>query len=625
MCGIVGYVGGRTAVPILIDGLERLEYRGYDSAGIAVDTGGALSVSKSVGKVANLRSLDLPTRSRGAGIGHTRWASHGEPNDCNAHPHTDESGRIAIVHNGIIENAASIRRRLEQQGVTFRSETDSEVLAHLIARAEAVDLAGAVRHALAVVEGSYVIAVIDVAEPGTIVVACNGTPAVIGIGENENFVASDVAAIVRHTQQVIYLEDAEMAVVRADGFRTYQLDSTETTKQAETISWGIDTYGKGGFSHYMRKEIFEQPEALRRTLSGRLDRRSATAHLGGVDLDPHDVLRIRRVKLLGCGSAYYAGLAGANLIESLSRIPAGAEPASEFRYRNPIIEPDTLYIAVSQSGETLDTLRAVQEVRRKGGRVLGVVNVVGSSIARECGGGVYLHAGPEIAVASTKAFSCTLGALALVALHLGRVRDLGLADGERIIAGLDALPGKITEILGCEDHIASVAREVRDGVERHLRGSGVGLPRRARGCAEAERGVLHPRRGIPLLGAQARTTRPDRARAPVGRDRPGRRPVRQEPVDDRRDQVASGTGTGRRSHRGARSGRRRGPARPEVRAGAGPAAARHPPPAARVSRRARARGRRRPTAEPREERHRRVAVRRRPRRRHFAAGRRPAP
>ncbi len=458
MCGIVGYVGSRCPVPVLLEGLERLEYRGYDSAGLAVDLGGELSVRKTVGKVSGLRSLDLPLGAHGTGIGHTRWATHGEPSELNAHPQTDESGRIAVVHNGIIENATVIRQRLEEQGVKLRSDTDTEVLAHLIARSDAPDLAGAVCQVLALIEGTYGIAVLDTQDPGRIVVARNGSPVVIGVGEDEYFVASDVAAIVRHTQQVIYLEDGEMAVVAADGFRTYHLDFTETAKHAETISWGLDTYEKDGYSHFMRKEIFEQPDALARTLSGRLDRRTGSAHLGGVDLDPHDVLGLRRVKILGCGSAYYAGLAGAGLIERLSRIPAGAEPASEFRYRNPVVEGDTLYVAVSQSGETLDTLRAVQEVRRKGGRVLGVVNVVGSSIARECGGGVYLHAGPEIAVASTKAFTCTLAALALVALHLGRVRDLSFAEGERLISGLEALPAKIDEILAGEAEIADAAR-----------------------------------------------------------------------------------------------------------------------------------------------------------------------
>ena len=457
MCGIVGYVGQRDSVQVMIDGLERLEYRGYDSAGVAVETDDGLSVVKAKGKVGVLRTMDLPTTDLGTGIGHTRWATHGVPSDLNAHPHTDESGRIAVVHNGIIENATPIRHRLEEQGIKFKSETDSEVLAHLIATAGVDDLAEAVRKALTVVEGTYGLAVIDRDQPGTIVVARNGSPVVLGYGNGENFVASDVAAIVRHTQQVVFLEDGEMAVIQPDQVKTYWLDSTETTRRAETISWGLDTYDKGDHAHYMRKEIHEQPESVRRTLSGRLDHRASTAHLGGIALTARDILRLRRVQILGCGSAYYAGRAGASLIEQLARIPAQSDPASEFRYSNPIIDPDTLYVAVSQSGETLDTLRAVQEIKRKGGQVLGVVNVVGSTIARECNAGIYLHAGPEISVASTKAFTSTVAALALLALHLGRVRDLGTADGDRIIAAMDALPDLITEVLATEDHVAEVA------------------------------------------------------------------------------------------------------------------------------------------------------------------------
>jgi len=476
MCGIVGYVGKRDSVPILIDGLERLEYRGYDSAGVAVETGEGLSVVKAKGKVGVLRTMDLPDRDLGTGIGHTRWATHGVPSDTNAHPHTDESGRFAVVHNGIVENATPIRNRLEEQGVKFRSETDSEVLAHLIAAADADDLAEAVRRALGVVEGTYGVAVIDREEPGTIVVARNGSPVVLGYGNGESFVASDVAAIVRHTQQVVFLEDGEMAVVRPDDVRTFWLDSTETSRRAETIGWGLDTYDKGDHSHFMRKEIYEQPEAVRRTFSGRLDHRASTAHLGGIALEPRDILRLRRVRILGCGSAYYAGRSGAALIEQLARIPAEAEPASEFRYRNPIIDPDTLYVAVSQSGETLDTLRAVQEIKRKGGQVLGVVNVVGSTIARECNAGIYLHAGPEISVASTKAFTCTVAGLALLALHLGRVRDLGTADGDRIIAAMDALPDQIAETLAIEDQVAKVAGRFAEATSAMFVGRVNGFP-----------------------------------------------------------------------------------------------------------------------------------------------------
>jgi glucosamine--fructose-6-phosphate aminotransferase (isomerizing) len=469
-------VGYRDAVPILLEGLQRLEYRGYDSAGLAVVKGGQLRVHKTKGKVADLAS-SAPKRLAGrTGIGHTRWATHGEPSEVNAHPHTDAGNRIAVVHNGIIENASAIRSGLEAEGITLRSETDSEVLAHLIARAGGRDLAESVRIALGVVEGTYGIAVLDAEEPDVVVAARNGSPVVIGIGEKENFVASDVAALVRHTQQVVHLDDGEIAVIRANEYRTLGPDSTERPKRPETVAWDVGTYDKAGYAHYLRKEILEQAEAVSRTLSGRIDRRFATAHLGGIELSPHDVLRIRRVRILGCGSAYYAGLAGAQLVERLARIPCEAEPASEFRYRNPVIEPDTLYIVVSQSGETLDTLRAAQEVRRKGGTVLGIVNVVGSSIARECGRGIYLHAGPEISVASTKAFTCTLVAFALLALQLGRVRDLGPADGNRLIAALDALPDLISQATATEDQLAAVAEKYREATNAFFIGRVAGYP-----------------------------------------------------------------------------------------------------------------------------------------------------
>jgi glutamine---fructose-6-phosphate transaminase (isomerizing) len=476
MCGIVGYVGNRDALDILLSGLERLEYRGYDSVGVAVATGDGLNVHKAKGRVQDLVAT-LPERIEGAtGIGHTRWATHGEPNAANAHPQTSGDGRIAVVHNGIVENASTLRKRLEADGVTFTSDTDTEVIAHLIAQAPAADLRAAVCYALALVEGTYGIAVLDADEPDRVVVAQNGGRVVIGLGERENYVASDTAALVRYTDRVVYLDDGEVAEVTAEGFKTFRLDATETTKDVETVSWGLDSYDKGDFSHYMMKEILEQPEALKRTLTGRINRPSSTAHLGGVDLGAGDVLRLRRVKLLGCGSAYFEGLAGAHLIEQLARIPAEAEPASEFRYRNPIIEADTLYIALSQSGETLDTLRAVQEIQRKGGRVLGVINVVGSSIARECGGGIYLHAGPEIAVASTKAVTSTLAALALLALHLGRIKDLGTADGNRIIAAFDCLPDAVAAILADEQHIASVANRFADAASAMFVGRVAGYP-----------------------------------------------------------------------------------------------------------------------------------------------------
>ncbi len=459
MCGIVGYVGRQDAVPVLVEGLARLEYRGYDSAGVAVVKNGSLRMHKAEGKVRGL-AAGLPKRLTGpTGIAHTRWATHGEPSDRNAHPHLDASGRIAVVHNGILENAADLREELEDAGVTFASDTDTEVLAHLIALAD-TDLESAVRAALARVEGTYGLAVLDAREPGRIIAARNGSPVILGIGDKEMFVASDVAALVRHTHQVAYLDDGELAAVDAGGFHASTLDNRTRSKPTTEIDWGAEDYDRGGHGHFMRKEILEQPEAVEGTLRGRLEPRFGTAHLGGLQFSPRELRAIRRVCVLGCGSAYYAGIVGSQMIESLARLPTTAEPASEFRYRDPVIEDDTLYVAVSQSGETYDTLAAVQEVKRKGGNVLGIVNVVGSSIARACGGGIYVHAGPEVSVTSTKTFTCTAVAFALLALHLGRIRDLGPADGQRIIAGLEALPDQIRAILEQEDAIAAHAAEL---------------------------------------------------------------------------------------------------------------------------------------------------------------------
>jgi glutamine---fructose-6-phosphate transaminase (isomerizing) len=460
MCGIVAYIGPKDAAPILLEGLQRLEYRGYDSAGLVVNNKG-LKVRKVKGRVADLAAA-VPARFKGGlGIGHTRWATHGVPNDVNAHPHLDGKERIAVVHNGIIENADELRAKLVADGAVFLSETDTEVLAHLIARTvqDTDSLEEAVRKALKSVVGTYGIAVMDAERNGEIVVARNGSPIVIGIGEKEMFCASDVAALVRYTRQVVHLEDGELAVLKADGFHTFTMDARATSKEPLTVDWDAGHYDTGGFEHYLLKEISDQPESVARTLRGRLDSRFNIAHLGGLNLDPRETRAIRRVKIIGCGSAYYAGQIGAQLIEELARIPADAEPASEFRYRSPVVEHDTLYVAVSQSGETYDTLAAVQELKRKGGRVLGVVNAVGSAIAREVDGGVYLHAGPEVSVASTKAFTSTAVAFALIALHFGRVHDLSPADGRRIVEGLRKLPDQIEEIIKQSDAIEAVAKK----------------------------------------------------------------------------------------------------------------------------------------------------------------------
>jgi glutamine---fructose-6-phosphate transaminase (isomerizing) len=477
VCGIVGYIGRRDAIPVLLEGLRSLEYRGYDSAGLAVIHRNRLQVTKTAGRVQDLRDRVNDRAKATIGIGHTRWATHGEPSDLNAHPHTDSAGRIAVVHNGIIENAEQLRDALTNRGVTLVSDTDTEALAHMIA-AEAGTGAGtdgqpasledAVRRVLRRVEGTYGLVVLDTKHPNELVVARNGSPIVLGIGESEMFVASDVAALVRYTKQVVYLDDAEVATVRAADYRTVPLDAlpseegsrraTAALKAPTTVEAEAGDYELGPYENFMSKEIHEQPEALRRALRGRLDDRFATARLGGINLDARQLRSIRQVKFLGCGSAYYAGQMGAVLVEELARIPSDAEPASEFRYRNPVVDPDTLYVAVSQSGETIDTLMAVQELRRKGGQVIGAVNVVGSAIGRECGSGVFLHAGPEIAVVATKTLTNMAASFAMLALLLGRVRDLSAASGQRIVAGLRALPGQIEEILASDEQIAEVAR-----------------------------------------------------------------------------------------------------------------------------------------------------------------------
>ncbi|MFD3704416.1 glutamine--fructose-6-phosphate transaminase (isomerizing) [Nocardia sp. NPDC058658] len=462
MCGIVGYIGHRQAVPVLLEGLHRLEYRGYDSAGLALPHRGKVRVCKTQGRVQDLRDKTDTTVLRGTvGIAHTRWATHGEPSDANAHPHTDASGRIAVVHNGIVENAEQLRAELTALGIDLVSDTDTEVIAHLIAREieDAESLEDAVRVALHRIRGTYGLLVLDARRPAELVVARNGSPIVLGVGDGEMFVASDVAALVHHTQRVVFLDDGELATVREGEFRTSTLgvDSEQTDKTPTTIDMVAEDYALGGFPDFMRKEIAEQSEAVRRALRGRLDDRFATAHLGGLNMDARELRSISKVVFLGCGSAYYAGQLGAQLVEELARIPAVAEPASEFRYRNPVVDPDALYVAISQSGETLDTLAAVQELQRKGGRVIGAVNAVGSAIARQCGAGVFLHAGPEISVASTKALTNMTVSFTMLALLLGRVRDLSAADGNRIVEGLRALPDAIDQVLTDEDAIAEIA------------------------------------------------------------------------------------------------------------------------------------------------------------------------
>jgi glucosamine--fructose-6-phosphate aminotransferase (isomerizing) len=477
MCGIVGYVGGQNAAPLLVEALGQLEHRGYDSAGVAV-VGSQLRVTKRAGRVRDLVEV-LPKRMPGrVGIGHTRWATHGPATDANAHPHTDANGTVAVVHNGIIDNAAALRARLTDQGVPLVSDTDTEVLAHLVARSDADTLEGKVVDALDAVVGTYGLAVVHADFPDRMVVARNGSPLLVGVGDKEMFVASDLAALVRHTTTVAHLADGELATVTASGFTTFRRDLTRTQTTAREVDVDPSAYEHGQIDGRPRMytEMLEQPASVERALRGRLDERFATAHLGGLDMDARELRAVRRVKILGCGSAYYVGQMGASLIEELARIPADAEAASEFRYRSPVIEPDTLYVAVSQSGETIDTLLAVEEIRRKGGRVIGLVNVVGSAIARACDGGIYLHAGPEIAVASTKALTTMFVGFALLALQLGRVRDLSVADGRRLVAGLQGLPEKIDQVLAGEERIALAAKALAEAESLFFVGRVRGFP-----------------------------------------------------------------------------------------------------------------------------------------------------
>lgn len=479
MCGIVGYIGSQQAAPLLIEGLTRLEHRGYDSAGLAVLGSSGLKVAKQAGRVRDLGD-GLPKRFGGKiGIGHTRWATHGPANDANAHPHTDESGRVAVVHNGIIDNAAVLRAELSDAGVDLASDTDTEVLAHLIARSTAKTLEARTAEALARVEGTYGIAVTHADFPDRIVVARNGSPLIIGVGDHEMHVASDLAAVVRYTTTVAHLDDGEMATVTAGGFKTWRIDASglsATDRRAKEVDIDPEAYDAGDHESFMHKEMLEQPARAEAVLRGRLDDKFGTGHLGGLNLDARELRAIKRVKILGCGSAYYVGQMGASLIEELARIPADAEAASEFRYRNPIVEPDTLYVAVSQSGETIDTLLAVQEIQRKGGFVIGLVNVVGSAIAREVDGGIYLHAGPEVAVASTKALTNMYLAFAMLAVQLGRVRDLSIADGRRLIAGLTAIPGQIDQVLAAESELAVVAKSLAEAESLFFIGRVRGFP-----------------------------------------------------------------------------------------------------------------------------------------------------
>jgi len=466
MCGIVGYIGTKKATTVLLEGLKRLEYRGYDSAGVAVLAADALHVCKATGQISGLegRLAEGFTGAEGSvGIAHTRWATHGGPTEENAHPHTDCRGRIAVVHNGIIENYAALKQVLEGKGHTFRSETDSEVVAHLISEFYYHNghssLEQAVQTALREVTGTYGLAVVCLDEPDKIVVARKGSPLIIGVGADEYIVASDASAIIEHTANVVYLNDSEMAVIGPDGLRTFTTDNVMVSKKVQQIEWSLEQIALGGYEHFMLKEIFEQPEALRTCLSGRLDNREGRIQLGGIEPLARDLVKARRIILTSCGTAWHAGLIGEFLLEDLARIPAEVEYASEFRYRNPIIEDGTVVIAVSQSGETADTLAALREARQRGALALGVVNAVGSTIARETDAGIYLHVGPEIGVASTKAFTAQVSVLTMMSLYLARRRLMAEEQIRRYIDALQAIPEQIEQVLKQSDLIKGTVGE----------------------------------------------------------------------------------------------------------------------------------------------------------------------
>jgi glucosamine--fructose-6-phosphate aminotransferase (isomerizing) len=478
MCGIVGYVGARTATPLLIEGLKRLEYRGYDSAGVAtLDDGGRLGTRRASGKIGKLEAvLTADPLPGGQGIAHTRWATHGPPTERNAHPHLSQDGTIAVVHNGIIENAPLLKQELQARGYAFQSDTDTEVLAHLIEAAYAGSLEAAVIEALWQVEGTYGIAVLSSREPGTLVAARKGSPLLVGLGQGEHFVASDASAILSHTRDVVYLDDGDVAVVTRDGYRVLDLEASLRDKPVSRIDWDIQQIERGGFPHFMLKEIYEQPATLENTMRGRLILEEGFSKLGGLNISREDLLAIDNIIITACGTSWHSALIGELMIEELCRIPVEVEYASEFRYRNPIVTPRTLCIVISQSGETADTLAAMREAKRRGARTLGLVNVVGSTIAREDDGGIYLHAGPEIGVASTKAFTSQVVALALFTLKLARLRDLSVARGREIAQALADLPGQVQQILDRAAEVEELAEEFKRAANFLYLGRGYNFP-----------------------------------------------------------------------------------------------------------------------------------------------------
>lgn len=478
MCGIVGYIGNKNVAEVLINGLRRLEYRGYDSVGIAA-LNNKLIVQKQKGKVSELNAILNYDDFKGfsAGIGHTRWATHGEPNDTNAHPHTDCSGEIALVHNGIIENYAAIKKILLQHNHTIKSETDTEVLVHLIEYYhQTMPLVDAVQKTLTKVEGTYGIVVISKKEPDKLVAARNGSPLIIGVGDGEMIVASDASAIVEHTRNVIYVSDGEIIEITKNGVKTFDLKKQTVEKHTDKIDWDIADIEKQGFAHFMLKEIFEQPETIQNAFRGRILLDEGKTRLDGLRLTEDELNAIRRIIFIACGTSWHAGLIGEYLIEEYARIPVEVEYASEFRYRSPILDKGDLVIVISQSGETADTLAALREAKARGVKVLGITNVVGSTIARESDGGVYIHAGPEIGVASTKAFTSQITVLILLTFYLARRKYMTADAGREFLQELINAPQHVKQILDKNDEIKKIAQLYKEHRNFLYLGRGIQFP-----------------------------------------------------------------------------------------------------------------------------------------------------
>jgi len=477
MCGIIGYIGMRGATPVLLEGLKRMEYRGYDSAGVAVMNGAGVETRKAAGKISQLeRALAASPVAGEMGIGHTRWATHGVPNECNAHPHVDCKGDVAVVHNGIIENSGTLKQGLQARGHKFASDTDTEVIAHLVEEAFDGNLEDAVIEALWQIEGTYGIAVVSSKDRNKIVAARKGSPLLIGLGDGEYYVASDVSAILAHTREVVYLDDGDVAVLTRDGYTILNQRAQELERRVSKIDWDLDQIERGGFDHFMLKEIFEQPATVENCMRGRLLPDQGTSKLGGLNMTDEELLKFDNILITACGTSWHSALIGEHMLESLARIPVEVEYASELRYRNPIVTDKTLCIVISQSGETADTLAAMREAKSRGARTYGIVNVVGSTIARESDGGIYVHAGPEIGVASTKAFTSQVIALLLFTLKLARLRNLSMVDGKHIIEEMQALPSKIQNVLDRAAEVEKIAEEFKNAQNFLYLGRGYSFP-----------------------------------------------------------------------------------------------------------------------------------------------------